>query len=166
MSHTEVSSQPETEVVYRALVSVEPKPGMIKEVTLSGESTPVPMGMHGDVAKHFKLAAGTFTPHASTLDYIVGATAGCLTGVLSRALTARKIPIADGRLKVEAVGEIESEGGVLVIRRIHVVAHLKAEESHRAAALRVGSSFERECPVYRSLHKAINITTELDFQPL
>lgn len=164
MSHSEVSPLPRTEVVYRAHVSVEAKPGMIKEVSLPGESEPVPMGMHGDLAKHFKLEKGTFTPRASTLDYIVGATAGCLTGVLCRALTARKIPIGDGRLKVEAMGEVESEEGVLVIRRIHVVAHLKSEESHRAAAERIASSFERECPVYRSLFKAITITTELDFQ--
>jgi uncharacterized OsmC-like protein len=152
--------------VYRAHVSVEAKPGAIKEVSLPAETEPVPMGVHGDIAKHLKLAEGTFTPRASTLDYIVGAAAGCLTGVLSRALTVRKIPIGDGRLKVDAVGEVESEGGVLVIRRIHVVAHLKAEESQRAAAERVAATFEQECPVYRSISKAIEITTELDFQPL
>jgi uncharacterized OsmC-like protein len=122
------------------------------------------MGMHGDLAKFFKLAEGTFTPHASTLDYVVGAAAGCMTGVLSRALTVRKIPISDGRLKVDAIGEIESDEGILVIRRIHVVAHLKAAASQREAAERVIASYEKECPVYRSLHKAIDITSELDFQ--
>ena len=38
------------------------------------------------------------------------------------------------RLVSEAVGEIELEDNVLVIRRIHVVLKLKAEESHRETA--------------------------------
>ncbi len=166
MSATEVSSPTEVKVVYRSHINAVPKPGMIKLVDLPGESEPVHMGMHGDLAKHFKLVEGTFTPRASTLDYVIGAAVACMTGVLSRALTIRKIPIADGRLKVEGTGEVETEEGILIIRRIHVVAHLQAEESQRAAAERVVASFEQECPVYRSLHKAIDISTELDFQPI
>jgi uncharacterized OsmC-like protein len=166
MSHLEAGAQSGAEVVYRAEVHVEAAPGMIKLVSLPAESDPVAMGVHGEIAKHFKLAEDAFTPRASTLDYIVGATAGCLTGVLSRGLTARKIAIGDGRLKVDAIGEIESDEGVLVVRRIHVVAHLKAEESQREAAKRVAASCESQCPVYRSIHKAIDITTELDFQPI
>ena len=101
----------------------------------------------------------------STDEILVGATAGCLAGTLGRALTIRKIPVGEGRLRVEAVGELEAEEGVLVIRRIRVVAHLKADASHREAAEQTISSYALKCPVYRSLHKAIDITTELDFQP-
>jgi uncharacterized OsmC-like protein len=68
------------------------------------------------------------------------------------------------RLQVEAVGELEADDGVLVIRRIRVVAHLKADASHREAAEQVTSSYALKCPVYRSLYKAIDITTQLDFQ--
>jgi len=124
------------------------------------------MGMHGAIASHYKLAEGTFTPRASTLDYVVGATAGCLTGTLGRALAASKIPVGDGRLKVEAIGELESDEGVLVIRRIRVIAHLQAESSQRATAEQVIAVYAPKCPVYRSLYKAIDITTTLDFQPL
>jgi uncharacterized OsmC-like protein len=154
------------EVIYRSHVSVEPKPGGIKLVSLPEESAPVPMGLHGPIAKHYKLAEGTYTPHASTLDYVVGATAGCLAGTLGRALAAQKIPAGDGRLHVEADGELEVEDGVLVIRRIRVVAHLKAEESNRQAAEQVIAYYAMKCPVYRSLYKAIDITTELDFEPI
>ena len=76
------------EVIYRSHVSVEPKPGGIKLVSLPEESAPVPMGLHGPIAKHYKLAEGTYTPHASTLDYVVGATAGCLAGTLGRGGTS------------------------------------------------------------------------------
>lgn len=58
------------------------------------------------------------------------------------------------------------EGGILVLRRIHVVAHLHADESQRAAAERVAATFERECPVYRSIHTALEITSGREFQPL
>lgn len=122
------------------------------------------MGLHGAIAQHYKMAEGAYTPHASTLDYIVGSVAGCLTGSLSRALITRNIPTGDGRLAIEAVGEIECEEGVLVIRRIRVIAHLQADPAKRGAAEEAVAGYAMNCPVYRSLYKAIDITTRLDFQ--
>jgi uncharacterized OsmC-like protein len=63
----------------------------------------------------------------------------------------------------EAVGEIELEDNVLVIRRIHVRLKLKAEQAHRETAHRVHGIFADKCPVYRSLKAAIKMTTELVF---
>jgi len=154
------------EVVYRSEVRVETAPGGIKMVHLPVESEPVPMGMHGAIARHYKLPDGAYTPRASTLDYVVGATAGCLMGTLNRALLARKIDTSDGRLEAKAVGELESEDGVLVIRRIRMLVRLRAEESQREAAERVIAVYATACPVYRSLYKAIDISTELDFRPV
>jgi uncharacterized OsmC-like protein len=61
----------------------------------------------------------------------------------------------------EATGEVELEGNVLVIRRIHVRLKLKAEEAHWETAQRVHGFFAGKCPVYRTLLPAIAITTEL-----
>jgi len=66
----------------------------------------------------------------------------------------------------EAVGEIELEEGVLVIRRIHARLRLQAEERNRETAVRVHGIFADRCPVYRSLRGTIAITTELVFVPL
>ena len=66
----------------------------------------------------------------------------------------------------ETVGEVELEDHVLVIRRIHVVLKLKAEESQRETAIRVHGFFADRCPVYRTLKPAIEITTELVFEAL
>ena len=66
----------------------------------------------------------------------------------------------------EAVGEVELDDSVLVIRRIHVVLKLKAEESQRETARRVHGFFADRCPVYRTLKPAIAITTELIFEAL
>jgi hypothetical protein len=56
---------------------------------------------------------------------------------------------------------VELDGKVLVIRRIHVKLHLKTGEAQREAADRVHGFFATSCPVYRSLHPQIAITTEL-----
>jgi uncharacterized OsmC-like protein len=57
-------------------------------------------------------------------------------------------------------GEIELEDNVLVIKRIHVVYELVAPESARQTIERVHGFHREKCPVYRSLAKAIEITTE------
>jgi uncharacterized OsmC-like protein len=151
-------------VVYRSHVRVEPGAAKLKLVYLPQEETAIPMGVHGAIAAHYKLEDGAFTPRASTLDYIVGATAGCLMGTLNGALQARGIPTGDGRLTGEAVGEIEVDAGVLVIRRIRLTAHLRAPEEHRDTVDRVASVYPAQCPVYRSLHTAIAISTQLEFE--
>jgi uncharacterized OsmC-like protein len=166
MSATDTRSAVAPDVVYQSHVTVDARPGGIKLISLPAESEPVTMGMHGPIARHYKLAEGAYTPHAATIDFVVGAAAGCLTGTLGRALAQAKIPVGDGRLQVEAYGEIAAEDGVLFIRRIRVLAHLKAEASHREAAERVAGEYAMKCPVYRSLYKGMEITTELDFQPL
>ena len=60
----------------------------------------------------------------------------------------------------EGMGEIELEGNVLVIRRIHVRLMLKRQKkimkSQRACTI-----FAEKCPVHRTLKPAIAITREL-----
>ncbi len=73
---------------------------------------------------------------------------------------------SNARLVAEAVGEVETDDGVLVIRRIHVVLRLKALEAQREIAERVHGFFADKCPVYRTLIPAIAITTELAFEPI
>lgn len=78
----------------------------------------------------------------------------------------RKIDAGNDRLMADAVGEIEKEEGVLVIKRIHVRLHLKAPAAERETAERVHGLYQDRCPVYRSLRAAIAITTELVFETL
>lgn len=62
-------------------------------------------------------------------------------------------------------GEVEKEEGVLVIRRIHVLYRLRAPESARETAERVRAMHHDHCPVYRSIGRCIDITTELELVP-
>jgi uncharacterized OsmC-like protein len=56
---------------------------------------------------------------------------------------------------------VEKEDGVLVIRRIHVTYRLKAGEGDRETVERVHELHADRCPVYRTLHRCIDITTEV-----
>ena len=61
-------------------------------------------------------------------------------------MTVRSIPVGEDRLQIEAVRELEVDDGVLVIRRIRVVAHLKADASHYETAQQVQVDFQRTGP--------------------
>ena len=54
----------------------------------------------------------------------------------------------------------KEDDGVIVIRRIHVLYGLKAGEEHRETVERVHGFHAMKCPVYRTLHDSIDITTE------
>ena len=64
------------EVVYRSQVRIERIKGPIRKAYLPAETDPVIFGAHGAVAEHYKVPLGAVEPHATTLDYIVAATAG------------------------------------------------------------------------------------------
>lgn len=50
---------------------------------------------------------------------------------------------------------------MLVIKRIHVIYHLKLAPDKQDTAVRVHDFHADYCPVYRSIHTSIDITTEL-----
>jgi len=62
-------------------------------------------------------------------------------------------------------GEVELDGKVLVLRRIHLVLELRADAAHRETAERVLGFYSDSCPLYRSLKAALAITSELSFVP-
>ena len=82
-----------------------------------------------------------------------------MVGTFGGALEARKIDPNEGRLTADVRGEIESEEGVLVIRRIHIAFKLRAAEDVKQVVERVHGMFANKCPVYRTLHTAIEITS-------
>ena len=59
------------------------------------------------------------------------------------------------------MGEVELDGKVLAIRRIHVRYHLTVDPARRDIAERVLGFHADACPVARTLGGCIAITTEL-----
>ena len=82
-----------------------------------------------------------------------------MLGTFGGALEARQIDASGGRLSAEVTGEVEKEDGVLVIRRIHVSFRLGAPEEIRETVERVHGMYAMRCPLYRTLHKAIALTS-------
>ena len=80
-------------------------------------------------------------------------------GTFGGALEARQIDASSGRLTADVVGEVEKEEGVLVIRRIHVALRLVAPEQVRETVERVHGLYAMRCPLYRTLHNAIQLTS-------
>ncbi len=84
-----------------------------------------------------------------------------MLGTFGGALDARQIDANNGRLTAEVTGEVEKEEGVLVIKRIHVAMQLVADEQVRETAERVHGVYAMRCPLYRTLHNAIELTSSL-----
>ena len=88
-----------------------------------------------------------------------------MVGTFGGALEARKIDPNESRLTAEVRGEVETEEGVLVIRRIHIAFTLRAPESVRETVERVHGIFANKCPLYRTLHAVIQITSSYTLVP-
>jgi len=77
----------------------------------------------------------------------------------------RQIDASDGKLIGHGTGEVEIEEGVLVLRRLHVRYELRvAPDADRAALERAFQRHMPKCPIYRSLNRAIDITTSLELR--
>jgi len=85
-----------------------------------------------------------------------------MMGTFGGALEARQIDASNGKLTAQVTGEVETEEGVLVIRRIHVAMRLVAPEETRASVERTHGIYAMRCPLYRTLHKAIQLSSSFE----
>ena len=86
-------------------------------------------------------------------------------GTFGGALEARQIDASDGKLTADVIGEVEQEEGVLVIRRIHVSMRLVAPEAAREKVERLHAMYPMNCPLYRTLHNAVRLTSSVELVP-
>jgi hypothetical protein len=135
-----------SDVAYVSKVRIERKVGPLRVAHLPDESQEVIFSVHGAIAEHYKVdPAKLKESHASTIDYVIAATAGWMLGTFGGALEARHIDASNGKLVGEVTGEVETEEGVLVIRRIHVTMRLVAPEQDRGTVERVHALYAMRC---------------------
>ena len=146
---------------YMAEVHVRRRDGPVKLVGLPGEADAVTMGSHPGIAPHIN-ADPDLAPHASTLDYVVAATAACLAGTFARTLAARGVTLPVEDHEVVAQGVLRPRRRVLVIERIAVTQRVRLAPEHHEAARRVHDFYHRGCPVSQSVGAAIEITSSLE----
>ena len=66
-----------SEVAYVSKARIERKVGPLRIAWLPGEPQPVIFSVHGAIAEHYKVDSAKLTEsHASTIDYVIAATAG------------------------------------------------------------------------------------------
>ena len=85
-----------------------------------------------------------------------------MLGTFGGALEARHIDAGNRRLTADVTGEVEAEEGVLVIRRIHVKMRLEAPGVARDTVDRVHGIYAMRCPLYRTLHSAIALSSSVE----
>ena len=148
--------------LMRSVVRVAVTAGPDKLVTLPAEDAVVAMGMHDEIADFYGAQPGGFEPHASTLDYVVGALVACLAGTLKRALFARGILLRPEDLQATGTGSIAVVDRVPVIRSVEVAYVLSnTDPADHEKIRRAHAVHDRACAVSRSLEAAIAISTSL-----
>ena len=154
------------QVVYISKSRIERVKGPLRRAYLPKVKEPVKFGVHSEVAEHYGVDPDVHEPQATTLDYVVAAAGGWLTGTFGGALEARQIPAGEGILTSEVRGEIEKDGNVLVIKRIHVSYHLKLKPEQRETAERVLGFHADKCPVALTIKGCVDITTALKMEEI
>jgi hypothetical protein len=61
---------------YVSRVRIIRERGPIRTAHIPAETEPIVFGTHDEVREHYGTAAGEYPEHATTLDYVVAATAG------------------------------------------------------------------------------------------
>jgi uncharacterized OsmC-like protein len=85
-----------------------------------------------------------------------------MMGTFGGALEARQIDASNGKLTADVAGEVETEENVLIIRRIHVAMRLMAPQGAKATVERVHGIYAMRCPLYRTFHKTIQLTSSFE----
>ena len=66
-----------SDIVYISKSRIERREGPVRIAYLPGESQPVVYSVHGAIAEHYKIDPRKLKEsHASTIDYVISATAG------------------------------------------------------------------------------------------
>jgi uncharacterized OsmC-like protein len=88
-----------------------------------------------------------------------------LQGTFATALAARQVKTGRGALTSDVRGEVETEDGVLVIRRIFVHHRVAASDNVSSVVEEVHSAYPMQCPLYRTLHRCIDFKISYELMP-
>jgi uncharacterized OsmC-like protein len=151
-------------LIHTSKVKIQKEPGKskIKRAEIEGFPGALRMGIHGGIAQYFKLSPDE--PMASTLDYIVAAVGGCMTGTVAGALEARGVRADPEKLRVEAEGKIEDVDGKMILTGIKLRYHLKVPANKRATVERALEHHEGLCAASESVRRGITVEWESEIE--
>lgn len=134
--------------------------GKVKKAFIGDFPQPVRMGLHGGVKKFYHVESGEDLP--TTLDFVVAALGGCLTGTLGSALEARNIPAGPDDLSTSVEGYIENIENKPLITRVCVKYKLKVPKGTKGEVERIVQGHEKNCAVSQSLRRGITVEFTAD----
>ena len=133
----------------------EAKKKKIKRAQFEGFPDVVRMGLHGGVAEHFKIQPDE--PLPTTLDYVVAAIGGCMTGTVAGLLEARGVNADPDNLEVDAEGRIEEVDGKMLLTHVSLKYRLKVPKDKRVSIEKALEHHEDLCAVSASVRRGIAI---------
>lgn len=151
-------------LLHLSKVKVQKEPGKdkIKRAQFEGFPDTVRMGVHDGVAEYFKLKPEE--PLPSTLDYVVAAIGGCMTGTVAGALEARGLSATPDKLTVTAEGRIEEVDGKMILTQVSLHYRLKVPKDKRASIERALEHHEALCAVSESVRRGIAVDWHADIE--
>ena len=144
-------------LLHLSKVKIHKEPGKnkIKQARFEGFPDVARMGVHGGIAQFFGITPEE--PRPSTLDYLVAAVGGCMTGTVAGALEARGISATPDKLEVEAEGRIEEVDGKMLLTHVSLLYRLKVPKDKRASVERALEHHEALCAVSESVRRGITV---------
>jgi uncharacterized OsmC-like protein len=151
-------------LLHTSKVKIQKEPGKskIKRAQVEGFADVLRMGIHGGIAQYFKLSPDE--PMPATLDYIVAAVGGCMTGTVAGALEARGVRADPEKLQVEAEGKIEEVDGKMILTGIKLRYHLKVPKDKRATVERALEHHEGLCAASESVRRGITVEWQSEIE--
>ena len=147
-------------LAHLSKVKIHKEPGnsKIKRAEFDGFPGVTRMGVHGGIAEFFKVTPDE--PLPSTLDYVVAAVGGCLTGTIASALEGRGIRADSEKLETIAEGRLEDIDGKLLLTHVTVKYRIKVPKAQREATDRALEHHASRCPVSESVKRGITVSIE------
>jgi uncharacterized OsmC-like protein len=140
----------------------EAKKNKIKRAQFEGFPDIVRMGLHGGVAEYFKIQPDE--PLPTTLDYVVAAIGGCMTGTVAGMLEARGVNTDPENLEVEAEGRIEEVDGKMLLTHVTLTYRMKVPKDKRVSVERALEHHENLCAVSESVRRGITVDWKTEIE--
>jgi uncharacterized OsmC-like protein len=143
-------------------IHTEAKKKKIKRAQFEGFPDVVRMGLHGGVAEHFKIQPDE--PLPTTLDYVVAAIGGCMTGTAAGMLEARGVNADPENLQVEAEGRIEEVDGKMLLTHVTLKYRMRVPKDKRASVEKALEHHESLCAVSESVRRGITVEWKAEIE--
>ena len=140
----------------------EPGKNKIKSAKFEGFPGTVRMSVHGGISQFFGLNPAE--PLPSTLDYLVAAIGGCMTGTVASVLEAREVSSAPENLSVDAEGRIEEVDGKMILTHVSLKYRIKVPKEKRESIDRALQHHESFCGVSESVRRGITVDWQSEIE--